>query len=256
MTSGLSPSIATRLEKVATDNGFDRELPRSTDWLSFASTQAPLRIWLAVAGERFLAAFSHSNVARSLSAERSIGADGFNPPGAQGAVSASDIPELHRIVRRAFQLSKSLPDELLHVFEKRTAALPRTTEVERLVVQRIGQEVFRGGLIEYWDGRCAITGLAMVALLRASHIKPWALCISDSERLDVFNGILLAPHLDAIFDQGLATIADDGALLLSNLLSVDDRRILGVERQFRLSRIDDAHRRYLLFHREHVFRRS
>jgi predicted restriction endonuclease len=96
----------------------------------------------------------------------------------------------------------------------------------------------------------------MVALLRASHIKPWALCISDSERLDVFNGILLAPHLDAIFDQGLATIADDGALLLSNLLSVDDRRILGVERQFRLSRIDDAHRRYLLFHREHVFRRS
>jgi len=32
-------------------------------------------------------------------------------------------------------------------------------------------------------------------LLVASHIKPWADCTTDAERLDVFNGLLLAPNL-------------------------------------------------------------
>lgn len=43
------------------------------------------------------------------------------------------VPSLHRLLRRAFQLSKALPDELLHVFEKRTVNLPKSTEAERLV---------------------------------------------------------------------------------------------------------------------------
>ncbi|MDC0682621.1 HNH endonuclease signature motif containing protein [Sorangium atrum] len=50
-----------------------------------------------------------------------------------------------------------------------------------------------------------MTGLAVPALLRASHIKPWADCETDAERLDVYNGILLAPHLDAAFDRGFIT---------------------------------------------------
>jgi putative restriction endonuclease len=104
---------------------------------------------------------------------------------------------------------------LLHTFEKQTATLPRSTEAERVVVQRVGQGIFRAGLLEYWEGRCAITGLAVPALLKASHIKPWADCASDAERLDVFNGLLLAPHLDAAFDCGLITVADDGAVVVS-----------------------------------------
>jgi putative restriction endonuclease len=257
MTNGLSPSVVTRLEKVATDNGFDRGLPPEIGWLSFASTQAPLRIWLTAVGESQLCvAFSQSNVARSLSAESDVIHAGPLPPGTHGACTVSDIPALHRLVRRAFQLSKALPDELLHVFEKKIAALPRTTEAERLVVQRVGQEVFRSGLIEYWEGRCAVTGLAVVPLLRASHIKPWAVCANDSERLDVFNGLLLAPNLDATFDCGLMTVADDGAVVLSEELKADDCRILGLATSLRVGRLDDAHRTYLAFHRERVFRRT
>jgi hypothetical protein len=94
------------------------------------------------------------------------------------ALTVADMPALHRLLRRAFQLSCTLPDELLHAFEKKVAALPKTTEAERLVVQRVGQDIFRAGLIDYWEGRCAITGLAIPELLRASHIKtrassPW-----------------------------------------------------------------------------------
>ncbi|MEY4513181.1 MAG: hypothetical protein RLZZ450_5303, partial [Pseudomonadota bacterium] len=46
MTTALSPVTLTRLEKAAVDNGFDQELPRDGDWLGFASTQCPLRVWL------------------------------------------------------------------------------------------------------------------------------------------------------------------------------------------------------------------
>jgi putative restriction endonuclease len=41
-------------------------------------------------------------------------------------------------------------------------------------------------------------------------MKPWADCASDAERLDPFNGLLLAVHWDAVFDCGLVTFADDG----------------------------------------------
>jgi len=65
-------------------------------------------------------------------------------------------------------------------------------------------------------------------LLRASHIKPWAACEADAERLDVFNGLLLAPHLDAAFDAGFFTIADDGTALVSEALPATDRALVGL----------------------------
>jgi len=249
----LSPATVTRLEKVAVDNGFDQLLPREGDWLSFSSTQAPLRLWLSTFGDAvFIAAFSQPHVARALG-EYGTPMTSPLPPTAAAGRTVTDIPALHRLVRRAFQLSKTLPDELLHIFEKQTATLPRTTEAERLVVQRVGQDVFRKGLIEYWDGRCAITGLSVLELLRASHIKPWAACDTDNERLDVFNGLLLAPHMDAVFDAGFITVADDGAVTISARLSRQDRTILGLDVPLRVGAVSNGHRAYLAWHRAQVF---
>lgn len=42
----LQPATATRLEKAAIDNGFDQELTRIGDCLTYGSTHAPLTIWL------------------------------------------------------------------------------------------------------------------------------------------------------------------------------------------------------------------
>src|SRR5579864_7303564 len=175
------------------------------------------------------------------------------PQGASGALCVADIRTLHRLVRRAFQLSKTLPDQLLRTFEEKTATLPRTTDAERLVVQRVGQDVFRAGLLDYWDGHCAISGLAVAELLRASHIKPWAACDSDAERLSVFNGLLLAPNLDAVFDRGLITVMEGGVVVSPQLGEVD-RRLLGLDVSLRVQRLEDAHQPFLRFHREHVFR--
>lgn len=254
MTSFLSAAVAIRLEKTAIDNGFDKELPRQGDWLAFASTQAPLRLWLTAVGDAlFLAALSMPNVARALENQGTA----FTHPLPNGACAARgvvDIPALHYLVRRAFQLSKTLPDELLHVFNNQTATLPRATEAERLVVQRVGQDLFRAGVVDYWEGRCAITRLSVRDLLRASHIKPWAHCATDAERLDVFNGLLLAPHLDAAFDRGFITIADDGAVVVSPSLSMENQELLGLNAPLRITALSDGHRAYLPWHRENLYR--
>ena len=84
---------------------------------------------------------------------------------------------------------------------KRSTVTPCTTEAERWVIQRIGQDVFRSALMDYWNGRCPLTGITDPALLRASHIVPWSDC-NDEQRLDVHNGLLLSALWDAAFDCG------------------------------------------------------
>ncbi len=253
MTPPLPSNLATLLEKAALDNGFDLELGTEGEWLHFGSTQIPLTVWLGAFGNVPLAAFSQELVARALG---DFGTPLVSPlpPGAAVGRSVADVPQMHRLLRRAFQLGRALPDQLLRQFEQQTAKLPRTTEAERLVITRVGQDLFRQGLLELWEGRCAVTGLAVPELLRASHIKPWADCDTDAERLDIYNGLLLAPHLDAAFDAGFITFASDGLLVPSPALDDNARLLLGLDHPLHLRTITDAHRRYLTWHRERVYR--
>ena len=254
MLEPLSASTATRLEKAAFDNGFERQFDAPPRWLGFASTQAPLRIWLtAIGDDLYLGALSQAHVAQALGTHGTPLASPL-PEGAAAGRSATSVAVLHDVIRRAFQLSRALPNEPLHKFEQETASLPRSTEVERLVVQRVGQEIFRQGLLDYWEGRCAITRLAVPDLLRASHIKPWKDCAADAERLDVYNGLLLAPHLDLAFDKGFFTLEDDGRLTKSAHLPSEASEILGLHAGLILVGLTDRHRGYLSWHREHVFR--
>ncbi len=251
MTESPSAATATRLEKVAVDNGFDRELPRQTVWLGFASTQTTLQLWLTATDDmQCMAALSQLHVDKGLD-EFGRPVDAMLPDGALAARAVASMADLHRLVRRAFQLSRTLPDALLHRFEYLTVALPRATEVERLVLQRIGQDLFRDGLIDYWEGRCAMSGLTVVGLLRASHIKPWGACATDAERLDVFNGLLLAPHLDAAFDQGFITVADNGSVVVAGCLDSNAREILGLRTPLRV-RVVERHLPYLQYHRDNI----
>ena len=162
----LSHAVMTRLEKAAMDNGFDLACPGEGDWLSFASSQTRMRIWLSALGDSlYRVAFSRWDVFEALS-EHGTPLKPPLPAGAQVARSVGDVPSLHRLVRRSFQLSRSLPDEPLQVFLKQTATLSKTTEAERLVVQRVGQDIFRLGLLDYWEGACAITGLVVRQLTK------------------------------------------------------------------------------------------
>jgi predicted restriction endonuclease len=129
------------------------------------------------------------------------------------------------------------------------------TEALTEVRRRIGQDLFREALFEYWGGACAVTGLSVPELLRASHAKPWAES-TDAERLDVYNGLLLAVHLDALFDRGLITFGDDGVGEFSPQLPAVAIAALGLGAGvLRLRHVQPGHRQYLAYHRANVFRR-
>ena len=127
-------------------------------------------------------------------------------------------------------------------------AAPTTTEREQLAKARIGQGQFRDDLLNYWQRSCAVSGLTVVRLLRASHIKAWR-DSNNVERLDPFNGILLGPAYDAAFDCGLISFRNDGLIMVSNDLERADFERLGLNADARLSRVSDKHFEYLNHHR-------
>lgn len=126
------------------------------------------------------------------------------------------------------------------------------TEREAIIRARIGQGPFRNDLLRYW-GSCAVTGISEPSVLRASHIKPWR-DSTNEERLDPNNGLLLAAHIDALFDAGLVTFEEDGKIRLSILLANEDLKQLGITSEMRLRLVSDSHERYLSHHRNSVFR--
>jgi predicted restriction endonuclease len=110
-----------------------------------------------------------------------------------------------------------------------------------------GQDIFRARLMDYWQGRCPLTGISDAALLRASHITPWSECLSDAERLDVHNGFLLSALWDAAFDRGLVTFDEEGNPIFSPELSERARAELRWSSPISLT---DEHRRRVARHRE------
>lgn len=80
-------------------------------------------------------------------------------------------------------------------------------EIYKLVKSRgIKQQIFRETLRKAYKHECAFTGISFLCGLEACHIVPWH-AASDSERLDVRNGILLNSFHHKLFDQGLITIS-------------------------------------------------
>ncbi len=127
----------------------------------------------------------------------------------------------------------------------------KRTEKSAITLQRLGQPYFRKKLIEKYSGKCQVTGIKLNELLRASHIKPWKLS-NDQERLDPNNGLLLASHIDILFDTGLISFDDGGSMLYSNShiselfmsQNIPSRKII----------INDKTRNYLAWHRDNIFK--
>ena len=236
--------VREECEKAAAQHGFRRLLGEENGWACFRSTTAQGQIWLAAAGDAgpWYLALDHAGVV----AELGIATASIGGPGVARYVFGN-LTALYAVFPRVYELSVSLPDAPLHVFEAKAAGLPRRTEAERLIVQRIGQDIFRGGLMDYWQGQCPLTGVSEPALLRASHIIPWAECESDAERLDVHNGLLLSALWDAAFDRALISFTADGTPLISPKLGAAERAALTWVQPLRLT---DQHQKRMERHRK------
>lgn len=118
---------------------------------------------------------------------------------------------------------------------------------------RLNQSAYRKNLIEYWDGKCAITGCGLTSILIASHAKPWGKCKTNNESTSRYNGFLLAPNLDRLFDYGLISFDDEGKILISSSVPEKEYGSLGIRKDMQLRKIEEGHRGYLAYHREYVF---
>lgn len=239
----MTPLDRLRIEKAAADCGFEMTPTEHGGGLELRSATFPESILVHSVG---LSTFE-------VTAANALMLDA---PGGAASVEVQGYGALYDVLRTAAAHARTLPNRVADAFRRDTAGLPRSTEAERLVVQRVGQNLFRSALLDYWQEHCCVTGLGVPELLRASHIKPWASCESDDERLDVFNGLLLAPHVDALFDGGWISFADDGSLLVSDALPGEAKAQLSMSTQWCAKSLRAEHHQYLTFHRLHQFRRS
>jgi predicted restriction endonuclease len=143
---------------------------------------------------------------------------------------------------------------------QRSAPIGATERTANVKVRR-GQAYFRDAVLNNFNGRCGVSGLAVRELLVASHILPWGKF--ETERLNVRNGLSLSRLHDAAFDVGLITFDSNLRLQLSRRLKsfLPERTVAEVFAAYagqplRLEK--DAvlpEERFLAVHRADVFKR-
>ncbi|AGG05890.1 HNH endonuclease [Dehalococcoides mccartyi] len=97
--------------------------------------------------------------------------------------------------------------------------LPEGDEKERIVFARVNQHFFRKVLLSSYDSKCCITGLNVPELLVASHIKPWQVSDSKTERTKPSNGLLLNALHDKAFDRGYISVDTNYRIMVSSKLA-------------------------------------
>lgn len=185
--------------------------------------------------------------------------------GNQGCYLAAISPELGQLLQRLVAPADAAALEVLArqaalagedaVEAAITASGGNPTEVDQLVRARRGQGRFRLNVLAV-EKRCRLTGVELEPFLVASHIKPWAVS-SNAERLDGHNGLMLAPHVDLLFDRGWISFADDGSVLVANdeasaMLAAWGLPGVGVA----TAPFSAKQRGYLAFHRGNLFRKG
>ncbi len=126
------------------------------------------------------------------------------------------------------------------------------TQKQQLVLARRGQGVFKAN-VRLNERRCRVTGVTDPRFLIASHIKPWRNC-SDEEKLDGCNGLLLAPHIDRLFDGGFISFNDDGTILYSSRLPVEVLSAWGLNEAKSAGSFNNSQCVFLDYHRSAIFK--
>ena len=121
----------------------------------------------------------------------------------------------------------------------------------QLTKSRRGQGIFKAN-VRLVEDRCRITGVTNIKHLRASHIKPWSVS-SKEEKLDGFNGLLLSPHVDHLFDRGFISFKNGGDLLISKELNPIVLDKWSIADSINVGVFKSNQCKYLEFHRDMVF---
>ena len=235
------------LDEGAYENGYRIAKGQAAGWKFFQSSSAPGEIALGGASENgpFYLSITHQGVAKDVVFP-------VAEPCAKGheiAFTFADRDALFSAISEVYRKSRALPTKPYEDFVDQTKHLG-DTETDRETKIRIGQNIFRDKLMEYWNGRCPMTGISDPELLIASHVISWSKCENDEERLNVYNGILLSALWDAAFDKGLISFDDQGEVLVSPKLTQRAAEELSIGSAPPLP-ITYEHQQRLAWHRKH-----
>lgn len=130
-----------------------------------------------------------------------------------------------------------------------------STERVSLIKARNGQGKFRSNVINIMPC-CPFTNISDSFLLRASHIIPWSQCRSNHERLDGYNGLTLTPSYDVLFDRGLISFNNNGALIISSKLNPQIIESLNLVpgKIYNIENSTGNRNLYLDYHRNNIFK--
>lgn len=67
----------------------------------------------------------------------------------------------------------------------------------------------------------------------------------------MYNGLLLLPNYDKLFDRGYISFDDNGKIIYSRYIDNEDKRLLGMDNHVHLIKIEDPHKPFFAYHREH-----
>lgn len=223
----------TLVEKAGHDFGFEYTVSETPKSIILGSARHPLHVEVTLTNGQYRLLFGNAKQQLLNELKRDF-------PVQNREIVINAVQSIAQLFKRAAALAHALPNQAENDFETALSAelnkLPdniKNTEVERMVRQRIGQDTYRKAMLEYWGGACAVTGVSMPEVLRASHALPWAECATDAQRLDVFNGFLFIANLDALFD-----------------------RFLGLDKSYKLRWITQDHERYLKQHRQRLVNKN
>ncbi|WP_158998369.1 HNH endonuclease [Pigmentibacter ruber] len=117
-----------------------------------------------------------------------------------------------------------------------------------LTYQRIGQKLFKKNL-QIHEKKCRITGTTDIKHLIASHIKPWRES-SSKEKICEYNGLLLTPHIDHLFDKGYISFSNDGNILISKNIDELMLKSWGIDINKNVGLFKQEQIKYLEYHRK------
>lgn len=163
-------------------------------------------------------------------------------------VRESDVPPAYVVEREP---NATVLDDIRRIQDD--ASIPETQRLQ-LAKARVGQGFFRKQVI-LLDGACRVTGVSDPHLLIASHIRPWREA-SNGERLSGHNGVLLSPHVDALFDEQWITFEDDGLMRVHPALARDVLERWAIDPDKRVERFRPEQAPYLARHRELFARKT
>jgi len=172
-----------------------------------------------------------------------------NKKGMNGRVYKFTEKDNGKKLYESLLLQQDIVDVLLKDVKDIEKSSIKETEKENLIKSRLGQGSFRRDLVNYWNG-CSVTGSKQIDILIASHIKPWKDANND-ERLNSFNGLLLIPTIDKLFDKGYISFNDNGEIIISEKLN--NYKVLGINKKMKI-KISSRHKKYLKYHRKNVLK--